>query len=591
MLCRACHVHVRRDFPYCLHCGTLRRGVRLADQPPPHLRRLDTDGPPVPLTAAVTALGRDGGNDIVLDDPSVSRQHARVIRTPAGYTIEDLDSMNGTTVADRVLHGASAVLGDVTDLYIGDVPLRFEQPRPAAVGSKTVLRAAERTMLAPATSAAQPATSAIQPTATEPLAARPRQRSGWALKQLPDERGEGRWVLRNTRGGAYLELDERDVFLWHLLDGDNSIRDLLFAYAQRYGELALPRIERTLHAFAAADLVRGLRAGAPEAARPSFARRAGRALLTALLRLEVSVKGVDTVAGAAYRAFGWRLFTRTSVALVWLLIIGGLYAFWRALEHERLFDVGGAGTWGAVAVGSGYLLALVAHEGMHALAVKSYGRTVTRGGFMIMMGMPFAFVDTSDMWLGSRWSRIVVTLSGPVSTAALAGVVSIGAAFAPSPVVAGVCFQLAFGLYLNTLFNLNPIMPLDGYQALADALRLPRLREEAMAYATKGWWRDLGARRWPGVKQLGLFVYGLAAVICTLLFAVLGMVAWNSRLGGLVHDHLRPPWDSVIIVAGVALLMFPVWSRWAKRLIATVRRRRPRADAQAPSTEPVEVAA
>ncbi|MCZ0985896.1 hypothetical protein O1M54_10110 [Streptomyces diastatochromogenes] len=61
------------------------------------------------------------------------------------------------------------------------------------------------------------------------------------------------------------------------------------------------------------------------------------------------------------------------------------------------------------------------HELTHALAVKSYGRKVRRGGFLLMMGMPFAFVDTSDMWFGSRWSRVVVALSGPLSTAALAG--------------------------------------------------------------------------------------------------------------------------------------------------------------------------
>lgn len=56
-------------------------------------------------------------------------------------------------------------------------------------------------------------------------------------------------------------------------------------------------------------------------------------------------------------------------------------------------------------------------ESAHSLAVKSYGRTVPRGGFMLMMGMPFAFVDTSDMWFGTRSSRVMVTVAGPLSTA------------------------------------------------------------------------------------------------------------------------------------------------------------------------------
>ena len=141
---------------------------------------------------------------------------------------------------------------------------------------------------------------------------------------------------------------------------------------------------------------------------------------------------------------------------------------------------------GAVAVGIAYLVALVLHELTHALAVKSYGRRVTRGGFMMMMGMPFAFVDTSDMWFGTRWSRIVVTLSGPLSTLGLAGALRVGRRVRRRPGRVGIAFQLAFGLYLNSLYNLNPLMPLDGYQALADALRQPRLRAEASAYFTRG---------------------------------------------------------------------------------------------------------
>jgi pSer/pThr/pTyr-binding forkhead associated (FHA) protein len=42
------------------------------------------------LTKEITTLGRDVGNDIVLGDPEVSRQHSRLTRTPGGYVMEDL---------------------------------------------------------------------------------------------------------------------------------------------------------------------------------------------------------------------------------------------------------------------------------------------------------------------------------------------------------------------------------------------------------------------------------------------------------------------------------------------------------------------
>lgn len=581
MLCHACHVHVRRDHPYCLHCGTLRKGARITEFVAPQLRRADDPTAITPLTGPATTIGRAADNDVVLDDPSVSRRHARITRGPTGFTVEDLDSFNGTTVDGRVLHGTAAALPDTATVYIGDIELAFEQPRSVAVGSKTMVRGTEHTMLAPGAGALP-----VAPTATEPLSVRPRRRSGWALKQVP---GVPHWVLRNSRTGKYLQLDERDVFLWHQLDGENTVRDLLFAYAEEYGELALPRIEQTLRAFAAVDLVRGLH-GQAEVERPPLLRRIGRALFHALLQLEISVSGLDGLFTRAYRRFGWWFFTPFAGLLLWVLIIAGLYGFWTATHTHRVLDLAGAGAWGAAAIAAGYLGSLVVHESAHALAVKSYGRTVTRGGFLVMMGMPFAFVDTSDMWFGSRWSRIVVALSGPLSTAGLAGALSLGAAYLPSRAAAAVCFQLAFGLYLNTLYNLNPLMPLDGYQALSDALRRPRLREEATAYFTGGLWRDLRAGRRPGLRQLGLAGYGFTALVGMSLFLVMAFLMWNSRLGDLVQDTLDPPLDTLVVVAGLGIALFPIWYRIVRKVVGLIRRARQRNPA-GQAAEPVEVAA
>jgi putative peptide zinc metalloprotease protein len=580
MLCHACHVHLHRDHPYCLHCGTLRRKVRLTRFTAPELRRADDPTTTVALTRPVTTIGRATGNDIVLDDPSVSRRHARIVRRRNGFAIEDMDSFNGTTVGGRTIHGDRAPLPDATTIYIGDIELSFAQPRSAAVGSKTMVAGTEHTILAAAGSG-----PAQAPTATGPLSARPRRRSGWALKRLPDERDRRQWVLRNTRTGQYLQLDERDAFLWQLLDGENTVRDLLFAYAQEYGELALPRIEQTLRALAQADLVRGLY-GQRDPRRLSLLRRAGRAVFRALLQLEMSVNGLDRVFARMYRGFGWWFFTRTGVLALWALVLAGLAGFWVATGRQRLLDFGGAGGWGVVAIAAGYLAAIAIHESAHALAVKSYGRTVTRGGFLMMLGMPFAFVDTSDMWFGSRWSRIVVTMAGPLSTAGIAGAVGLGAAYLPDPAVSASCFQLAFGLYLNTLYNLNPLMPLDGYQALSDALRRPRLREEATAYFTGGLWRDLRARRRPGLGQLGLAGYGLLAVVGLSLFTVMAFLAWNSRLGELVTDHLRPPLDTVVVVLGLGVALFPIWYRIARKLVGLARRSR--RGGRAAAAEPME---
>lgn len=50
------------------------------------------------LDKDIVTIGRDITNDIVVNDPEVSRHHCRLTRGPMGYTMEDLGSTNGTFV-------------------------------------------------------------------------------------------------------------------------------------------------------------------------------------------------------------------------------------------------------------------------------------------------------------------------------------------------------------------------------------------------------------------------------------------------------------------------------------------------------------
>ncbi|MGH3565335.1 MAG: FHA domain-containing protein [Pseudonocardia sp.] len=440
---------MRRSFPYCLACGTLRKGAKVQTFTAPVLQW----GEPmttVAVTERVITVGRTRDNDVVLDDDSVSRRHARIVREADGFHVEDFGSFNGTVVASRELRGSQAKLQDGTMISFCDVEVTFTQPRNTAIGSKTKVRGTEHTVLE-ATVGAPPQEA---PMAGEPLSIRPRQRSGWALKQVQSSGGEPRWVLRNTRTGTYLSLDEREVFIWEHIDGENTMRDLLFAYLDRFGELALPRIEATVRTFADAELVRGL----PDQNPSLTGWQKIRAFVVAnLIRVQLSINNLDPLVERAYRAFVWRFFTPIAAVLLWALTLAGIYAFVQATDSQQLFDLAGAGPVGAAVVVAGYLVATAVHEAAHAFAVKSYGRRVNRGGFMLMIGFPFAFVDTSDMWFGTPYSRIMVAVSGPLSTAGIAGAASLTALYLPHPQIAGVCYTLAFGLYVNTLFNLIPL--------------------------------------------------------------------------------------------------------------------------------------
>jgi ABC-type multidrug transport system ATPase subunit len=79
-----------------------------------------------PLTAGVVRIGRAPGNDIVLDDPHVSRHHVELYWHPqAGWQVRDLGSHNGTFVSGHRVSTAPLREGDV--LSVGRRHLRLVQ--------------------------------------------------------------------------------------------------------------------------------------------------------------------------------------------------------------------------------------------------------------------------------------------------------------------------------------------------------------------------------------------------------------------------------------------------------------------------------
>ncbi len=81
--------------------------------PTPHLRHEDS-GATFELGPEVTTVGRGRGVDIALDDPSVSRLHAELVRRGEHVYVSDLGlSTNGTRVNGRPVGRRLLVDGDV----------------------------------------------------------------------------------------------------------------------------------------------------------------------------------------------------------------------------------------------------------------------------------------------------------------------------------------------------------------------------------------------------------------------------------------------------------------------------------------------
>lgn len=99
-------------------CGELQRE---APPPPAILRVL---GESVHLREGENVIGRDATCGVVIDDATVSRQHARITIRDGAASIEDLASKNGTFV-DGVRLGVPATLRDRQTITFGEVNCVF----------------------------------------------------------------------------------------------------------------------------------------------------------------------------------------------------------------------------------------------------------------------------------------------------------------------------------------------------------------------------------------------------------------------------------------------------------------------------------
>ena len=79
---------------------------------------------PVVCGRRTVTIGSAPDNDVVIEDPGVSRRHARLEVDERGYRLDDLGSRNGTWVGDARI--ASAWIADGAEFVVGETPVRFD---------------------------------------------------------------------------------------------------------------------------------------------------------------------------------------------------------------------------------------------------------------------------------------------------------------------------------------------------------------------------------------------------------------------------------------------------------------------------------
>jgi putative peptide zinc metalloprotease protein len=170
------------------------------------------------------------------------------------------------------------------------------------------------------------------------------------------------------------------------------------------------------------------------------------------------------------------------------------------------------------------------HEFAHAYATKVYGGECHDIGFALFYFTPAFYCDTSDTFMfKNRLQRLWVTIAGIYAEVAIACIATIiWVASYPDTILHEAAYKTMLFTGLSAvLFNINPLIKVDGYYALSSLLQIPDLRETA--------WKTVGSAFQKYVlrlpveippatrrKRLIFWVYGLLSMgyTATIMFFI-----------------------------------------------------------------------
>ena len=369
---------------------------------------------------------------------------------------------------------------------------------------------------------------------------------------LVTSRQDGFVVVKDPAAGRFFRLREVEHFIASQLDGATSLGELRERIERKFGAAPNPDVVAEFVArLQRFELLETMGTG-PEAPAPQARRVRGD-----LLHLRLAAFDPDHLLDGLVGKV--RLcFTPYFVALSAPLIAGaiGTVIGQRAEIARDLIRVFRVETvlpaWLAI-----FVVAAV-HEFAHGLTCKHFGGHVREMGFLLIYFQLGFYCNVSDAWLlPEKTKRLLVTLAGPYFELVFWALAVLTWRFTDS---GGWLHAMALVVVATSavrfFFNFNPLIRLDGYYLLSDALGVPNLRARAFRHLSgrlAGLWarlrgRPARAQRDASPRERRIFLtYGLLAGGYSAW--LLSWIAW--ALGSL----LTGPYEGLGAVLSAGLLV------------------------------------
>lgn len=258
-----------------------------------------------------------------------------------------------------------------------------------------------------------------------------------------------------------------------------------------------------------------------------------------LLRKESSILYKQVASFDPERIFNWLLprtrwaFTPAFQLLGCFLILSGITIFCLHWDDLRAATPNLLNIWTILMVWPIVFSVSAYHEFSHGLTCRHFGGQVKEVGFMLIYFSPAFYCDVSDAWMfRERRQRMFVTFAGGYAQLMLWGLCTIiWRITEPDTIINHAMVIVVLFSGLQTLFNFNPLIKLDGYYMLSDYLEVPNLRSKA--FRTLWNWITRSPKRKAFREERAQLIYGA----CALVFSATLLVVVYTRIYTWATDN------------------------------------------------------
>ena len=381
------------------------------------------------------------------------------------------------------------------------------------------------------------------------------------VRRFTPARSESYAIAANRRDLVYYRLSTTEADTMEAMDGTRTVADLVVDHMRDSGDLDVAGVAELVRLLLQGDFLTQAYVDVPgmlDAAlhpRPRWREKLSEFAKT----LSIEWSGAERLVRWLYRYLLRRLFNPAGGAATLAVALVGLAGFVTVLTSHRFH-------LNTLSVGLGFVLLFVLnlaiifiHELGHATVLVRYGRRIKSAGFRIYFGSPAFFIESSDALMLDRRQRIIQAFAGPYFEFVAAGVASLFLWLFPHSSVAPILFRFCVLNYFVLILNLVPLLELDGYWILSDALQMPDLRPRSLAFTRHELGRKLLHREHFTRSEVGLALYGTVGVIFTIFCFATSYFFWRRTFGGLLSRLVHGgPIGIVLLLILASFLAGPV---------------------------------